>query len=24
LPWMLMKMIAYTTMVFGDFSRYAK
>lgn len=24
LPWMLMKMIAYTTMIFGDFSRYAK
>lgn len=24
LPWMLMKMIAYTTMVFGDFGRYAK
>jgi flagellar biosynthetic protein FliQ len=24
LPWMLIKMIAYTTMVFGDFSRYAK
>ncbi|MEO8128041.1 MAG: flagellar biosynthetic protein FliQ [Bryobacteraceae bacterium] len=24
LPWMLMKMITYTTMVFGDFSRYAK
>jgi len=24
LPWMLMKMVAYTTMVFGDFSRYAK
>lgn len=24
LPWMLMKLIAYTTMVFGDFSRYAK
>ena len=24
LPWMLMKMIAYTTMVFGDFTRYAK
>jgi flagellar biosynthetic protein FliQ len=24
LPWMLIKMITYTTMVFGDFSRYAK
>jgi flagellar biosynthesis protein FliQ len=24
LPWMLMKLIAYTTMTFGDFSRYAK
>jgi flagellar biosynthetic protein FliQ len=24
LPWMLIKMVAYTTMVFGDFSRYAK
>ena len=24
LPWMLMKMIAYTTMLLGDFSRYAK
>ena len=24
LPWMLMKMIAYTTTVLGDFSRYAK
>jgi flagellar biosynthetic protein FliQ len=24
LPWMLIKLITYTTMVFGDFSRYAK
>ncbi len=24
LPWMLMKLIAYTTMTLGDFSRYAK
>ena len=24
LPWMLIKMITYTTMIFGDFSRYAK
>jgi flagellar biosynthetic protein FliQ len=24
LPWMFVKMIAYTTSVFGDFSRYAK
>jgi Flagellar biosynthesis pathway, component FliQ len=24
LPWMFVKMIAYTTAVFGDFSRYAK
>ena len=24
LPWMTMKLISYTAMTFGDFSRYAK
>ena len=24
LPWMFVKMIGYTTSLFGDFSRYAK
>ena len=24
LPWMTMKLISYTTITFGDFSRYAK